>query len=215
MDTSKDNFGGEVYDWDLNETTQGYYITAVKSMYKLIRDAKTYWPIMKDEEKLAIRKVLVEGLYIAVLAFVATFIFGYDPGDEERVDKMRDREDKYGVLGKAANHMLYQVIMIRKENEAFIPIPGIGLNEWLEYTDSTSIVTGPTLDLYSKLLMDIVYRITGSDKAFYKREVGPYSWQQEDSWKFWNHLGSVFGWKGKTPAPIWAIKKAEMFENLK
>lgn len=215
MDTSKENFGGEVYDWDLNDTTRGYYITGLVAMKDLVLDLKNKWPIMKKEEKIAIKKMLAEGFYLAVLALAVTFIFGYDPGDEDRFEKMRKREEDYGKLGWAANHMLYQLMMIRKENESFIPLPGIGLNEWLEFTDSTSIVTGPTLDLYSKMLMDIIYLVTGSEKAYYKQEVGPYQWQQEESWKFWNHFGSAFGVKGKSKEPIWAIRKAEQFENLK
>jgi hypothetical protein len=214
MDTSKENFGGEVYDWDLNDTTRGYYITGLVAMKDLILDLKNKWPIMKKEEKIAIKKMLAEGFYLAVLALAVTFIFGYDPGDEDRFEKMRKREKEYGKLGWAANHMLYQLMMIRKENESFIPLPGIGLNEWIQFMDNTTIVTGPTLGLYSDMLMDMIYLATGSEKAYYKKEVGPYEWQKEGSWKFWNHLGSTFGIKGKTKEPIWAIKKAEQFENL-
>lgn len=214
MDTSKENKGGEVYDWDLGDTTRGYYITAFLGMKNLISDVKNYWPLMTKEEKVAIRKVLAEGLYLALMGIAVTMIFGYDSGDEDRFEKMRQREDKYGYFGWAANHVLYQLIAIRKENEAFIPIPGVGLEQWLDFTDSTSIVTGPTLELYSKLIIDLFYMATGDEKAMYKREVGPYSWQEEGRYKLWNHLGSVFGIKGKTAAPIWAIKKFEMYENL-
>ena len=214
MDTSKENRGGEVYDWDMGDTTRGYYITAFLGMKNLISDIKNYWPLMTKEEKVAIRKVLAEGIYLALMGIAVTMIFGYDPGDEDRFEKMRAREEKYGYFGWAANHALYQLIAIRKENEAFIPIPGIGLEQWLDFTDSTSIVTGPTLELYSKLIVDLFYMATGDEKAMYKREVGPYQWQEEGRYKLWNHLGSVFGVKGKTAAPIWAIKKFEMYENL-
>jgi len=214
MDTSKENRGGEVYDWDLGETTRGFYVTAFFGMKNLLRDTKNYWPIMTKEEKIAIKKVIAEGVFLALLAITVTMIFGYDPGDEDRFEKMRKREEDYGMFGWAANHALYQLIMIRKENEAFIPLPGVGLNEWLEYTDSTTIVTGPTLDVYQKLITDLWYMGTGDEKGIYKREVGPYVWQEEDRYKFWNHLGSLFGIKGKSYAPIWAIKKAEQFENL-
>ena len=66
-----------------------------------------------------------------------------------------------------------------------------------------------------KILHDFMYMATGSEKARYKQDVGPYSWQEKDNYKLWNHLASVFGIKGKNISPIWAIKKAEMFENLK
>ncbi len=179
MDMSKENRGGEVYDWDMNDTNRGYYITAFFGMRNLLRDAKNYWPIMSKEEKIAIKKVIAEGIFLALLAITVTMIFGYDPGDEDRFEKMRRREEEYGMFGWAANHALYQLIMIRKENEAFIPLPGVGLNEWLEYMDSTTIVTGPTIDLYQKLIVDLYYMATGDEKGIYKREVGPYAWQED------------------------------------
>jgi hypothetical protein len=66
--------------------------------------------------------------------------------------------------------------------------------------------------------------VTGNDKALYKQEVGPYSWQKEGSYKIWNHIGQIFGLSGKNvippseewgSGPIWAVKKAEIFENLR
>ena len=214
-DLSKENRWGEVYDWDLGTTTKGYYITAFQSMYKLVTDAKNYWPLMSKEDKIAITKVISEGLYVALLYMAVVLLFGYDSGDEDRFNKIRSREETYGAFGWAANHVLYQLIMIRKENEMFIPLPGLGVNDWLEFTDSTTIVTGPTLDLYAKLITDLFYIVTGSDKAYYKRAVGPYAWQDEGKYKLWNHFFSLFGIKGKNWSPEWAIKKAEMFENLK
>lgn len=215
MDMSKNNRGGDVYDWNLNQTGKGYYITALQSMSNLIRDYKNYSPLMTKEEKIAIKKVIAEGVYLALLAMAVTLIFGYDPGDEDRFEKMRNREDQYGAFGWASNHVLYQLIMIKKENESFIPLPGIGLNDWLDYTANSTIVTGPTIDVYGKIIEDLWNMSTGNEKAVYKREVGPYPWQQEDNYKLWNHLGSIFGIKGKTKSPIVAIKKAEMFENLR
>jgi hypothetical protein len=57
--------------------------------------------------------------------------------------------------------------------------------------------------------------ITGSDKAIYKQDSGPYSWQEKGDYKLWNHLGSIFGLSGKNASPYWAIKKNEIFTNLK
>jgi LysM repeat protein len=214
FDTSKENFGGEIYDWDLGTTTKGYYISAFQAMYKTIKDGGKYWNIMTKEEKSSLKKVAAEGLYLALLAIAVTFIFGYDKGDEDRFEKMQNREDQYGAFGWLANHALYQLIMVKRENESFIPVPGIGLDEWLEFTNSTTIVTGPTLDLYSKIMMDLWYMISGNERGIYKSETGPYPWQQEGSYKLWNHMAGIFGVKGKNVAPIWAIKKNEAFENL-
>ena len=214
FDTSKENFGGDIYDWDLGTTTKGYYISAFQAMYKTVKDGGKYWNIMTKEEKSSLKKVAAEGLYLALLAVAVTFIFGYDKGDEDRFEKMQNREDQYGAFGWLSNHALYQLIMVKRENESFIPVPGIGLDEWLEFTNSTTIVTGPTLDLYSKIMMDLWYMITGNERGIYKSETGPYPWQKEGSYKLWNHMAGIFGVKGKNVAPIWAIKKNEAFENL-
>ena len=214
FDTSRENFGGEIYDWDLGTTTKGYYISAFQSMYNTIKQGTKYWSIMDKEEKAALKKVLAEGLYLALLAIAVTMLFGYDSGDEDRFDKMKQREEDYGNFGWLSNHVLYQLIMVKRENESFIPVPGIGLDEWLEFTNSTTIVTGPTLDLYSKIMVDLYYMMTGNDRGIYKQETGPYPWQQKDKYKLWNHLFGIFGVKGKNIAPIWAIKKNEAFTNL-
>lgn len=214
FDTSKENFGGEIYDWDLGTTTKGYYISAFQTMYNTVKQGTKYWAIMTKDEKSAFKKVLAEGLYLALLALAVTMIFGYDKGDEDRFEKMQKREDQYGAFGWLSNHALYQLIMVKRENESFIPLPGIGLDEWLEFTNSTTIVTGPTLGLYSKIMMDLWYMITGNERGVYKSETGPYPWQAEDKYKLWNHLFGIFGVKGKNVEPIWAIKKNEAFENL-
>jgi hypothetical protein len=213
-DLSKENRWGEVYDWDMGTTTKGYYITGIQSIIKLIRNFKEAYPAMDVEEKTAIKKMASESLMLLAMALVGMFLFGYDPGDEDRFNKLKAMEERYGALGWLSNEALYLLIMTKRENQMFIPLPGIGFDEWLSLTDSTSIATGPTLELYSKLFMDIIYWVSGSEKARYKQDVGPYAWQTEGSLKLWNHFASVWGIKGKNVAPIWAIKKAEAFDAL-
>jgi hypothetical protein len=212
-DMSKENRWGEVYDWDMGTTTKGYYVTGVQTLIKVIKDYKNAYPLLTPEEKTAVKKMTSEVLMIAVFALVLTFLFGYDPGDEDRFDKMKAREERFGMLGWLSNEALYLLLMTKRENEMFLPLAGF--DEWLDLTESTTIVTGPTLELYMKILHDFYYMATGSERALYKQDVGPYAWQEKGSYKLWNHLASIFGLKGKNVSPIWAIKKAEMFENLK
>ena len=77
---------------------------------------------------------------------------------------------------------------------------------------------------YRKLIVDLGQILTGNEKAVYKQDVGVYDWQKKGSYKIWNHLGSIFGLSGKSAlpitdetseGPIWAVKKAEIFENLR
>jgi hypothetical protein len=111
--------------------------------------------------------------------------------------------------------MLYQLIMVQKENSTMIPLPGMGAGDWLDFTKTSTIAMGPTLELYLKITKDMYYILTGNDKAVYQQEVGPYEWQDEGHYKLWNHVGSIFGLSGKNLSPYWAIKKNEIFTNLR
>jgi hypothetical protein len=214
-DTSKENRFGEVWDWDLDETTRGKYITFLDNMYKLITDGKNYYPIMTDDEKSAFKEVAFEGISLFLMGLAVSMLFGFDSDDEDRFQKLKEREAKYGRAGWLANHMLYQLIMVQKENSTMIPLPGMGAGDWLDFTKTSTIAMGPTLELYLKIVKDMFYIVTGNDKAVYKQEVGPYEWQDEGHYKLWNHLGSIFGLSGKNLSPYWAIKKNEIFTNLK
>lgn len=214
-DLSKENRFGEVWDWDLDETEKGKYVRFLQLMHRTLTDGKNYWPIMTEEEKTAFKEVVTEGMLIALLGITISLLFGFAGGDEDRFKKLREREAKYGTAGWMANHILYQLIMVQKENSTMIPIPGLGAGDWLDFTKTSTIVMGPTIELYFKILKDLGYIITGSEKAIYKQDVGPYTWQEEGHYKLWNHIGSVLGLSGKNYDPIWAIKKNEIFTNLK
>jgi LysM repeat protein len=215
-DLSKNNRWGNVYNWELGTTTKGYYIAAVQGMYKTLRTGGAYWPLMSKEEKGAFKKVVTEGMMLALMALAVTFLFGWDPADEDRFKKLEDREENYGYFGWMGNHMLYQLIATKRENQSFIPLPWVGgLEEWYKYGDTTSIAFGPTIGLYMKILADIGYMATGSEKAVYRQDSGPYPWQEEGDYKLWNHLASIYGIKGKNASPIWAIRRDEQFQNLK
>jgi hypothetical protein len=215
MDTSKGNFGGKVWDWDLDEATRGSYITFLQNGYQLTKSVGKYWSVMTKDEKAAFYKIMMEGMLLTLSTIAITMLFGFEGDDEDRFKKLKEREEKYGNVGWLANHMLYQIIMVQKENSTMIPLPGLGAADWLDFSSTSSIVMGPTLELYQKIFMDLAYIVTGNDKAIYKQEVGPYSWQEEGNYKLWNHLASIFGVSGKNYSPIWAIKKNEIFTNLR
>jgi len=215
MDTSKDNRGGKVWDWDLDEATKGKYVTQLQNMHKLITDGKNYWAIMTKEEKAAFYEIVTEGMLLFLSYLAISFLFGFKGDDKERFQKLKDRETEYGTAGWIANHMLYQIIMVKKENSTMIPLPGMGAGEWLDFSRNSTIALGPTLALYLKIIQDLGYMVTGNDKAIYKQATGPYLWQQEGHYKLWNHLASIFGISGKNKSPYWAIKKNEVFTNLR
>lgn len=211
-DMSKSNRWGKVYDWNQDTLTRGFYVEGIIGLKKTLKGLDYAKKYMTPEEKIALRKMLAEGIYLAILSLAVGIIFGYDEGDEDRFEKMRLREERYGAAGWVSNHVLYQLIMVGEENSLFNPALGYG--DWLDYFDTTNIITGPTIAQYMKILNDLYYITTGDEKAAYKQDVGPYAWQEEGRYKLWNHIGGVFGISGKNVSPVWAIKKHETFKNL-
>ena len=211
-DTDPNNRFGEVYDWDLNETTQGVYVRAFKTIINVFKTKGASFNTMTSEEKQAFIRVGMETLSLIVLGLSVGFLFGYDDDDKERFAKLKEKEKNYGLMGWYANHLLYQTMMLKKENEAFNPL--FGYNQYISFFDTTTIASAPVLGNGSKILTDILMMITGDDSARYKQDIGPYSWQEEGDLKLWNHIGGLFGIKGKNYSPIQAIKSKETFENL-
>ena len=211
-DTDPNNKYGEVYDWDLNETTQGSYVRALRTVANLFKTRGASYNTMTREEKIAFSRIGMETLSLILLGLSVGLLFGYDDDDEDRFAKLKDREQRLGLLGWYANHMLYQVMMVKQENEAFNPL--FGYEQYISFFDTTTIASQPVLGNGVKIINDFIQIMTGDDSAYYKQDVGPYSWQEEGDLKLWNHIGALFGVKGKNFSAIQAIKSRETFRNL-
>jgi hypothetical protein len=85
-------------------------------------------------------------------------------------------------------------------------------NELLDELGSSAAI-GPTIGTGFNLFQDIYNYTTGSEKAFYQREVGPYTWQQEEGSKFIAHLAKSMGMTGVFWQPELGIKKLESVEQ--
>ena len=169
------------------------------------------WALMTDSEKIAMRKVITEGLLLFLLSMVVgSWYFGYDPEDEERGDKIKARNETWG--GYFGNHLLYLLMMTKVENKSFVPV--VGFKDWTNYFGSTTIATKNTVDVYLKIMEDLWQISTDNPDAIYKQPEGPYKWQEKGRYKLWNHIGTMYGIKGKNRDPYWAIKKYETYENL-
>jgi len=212
MDTSKENFGGEVYDFGLGTMTKGYYISAWQGIYKSIKTGGKYIAMMKDDEKVALRKVLAEGMMLAVMGLALGLLFGYDEDDKDRFKKLEQREKDWGMLGYISNHLLYQLMAVMSENQLLVPI--VGFDDFNNFLDKTTLASGPVVGNMIKIMQDLFYIVTGDESALYKQDAGPYTWQEEGDYKLWNHIGGIFGIKGKNYDPIYAIKTYEQFQNL-
>lgn len=211
FDTTKGNRGGFVYNWDTMTLEKGYYPTAFQNIYQLAKSLMKDWALMTNDEKIAMRKVITEGLLLFLLSMVVgSWYFGYDPEDEERGDKIKARNETWG--GYFGNHLLYLLMMTKVENKSFVPV--IGFKDWTNYMGSTTIATKNTVDVYLKIMEDLWQISTNNPDAIYQQPVGPYKWQEKGRYKLWNHIGTMYGIKGKNRDPYWAIKKYETFENL-
>jgi soluble cytochrome b562 len=211
IDTTKGNRGGHVYNWDTNTLERGYYMTAMGNIKNLTLSIGKDWPLLTTEEKAAMKKVAMEGLLLFILAsIVGSWMFGYDPEDEERWAKIKARGETN--IGYLENHLLYLLMMTQVENQAFFP--GLGTKAMFNYFGSTTIATQNTIKVYIKIMGNLWDMSLDNPDAVYSQDVGPYSWQKKGKYKLWNNIGTMYGVKGKNKDAYWAIKKYETFENL-
>ena len=201
----------ERYDIATDDMTMGYYMRSLKWAGKVLKSGGQELIYMTPEERSAGIKVLTELALLSSLPLLAALLFGWDGDDDDRFSKLRKREKT--AWGWAQNHMLFQLMAIRAENEQFIPLPAYGLGDILGFKDVTSVVFGPTLDTYGKVLIDLNNTWFGDDGNHYKVDVGPHPWQKKGSNKIWNHTGKAFGVSGKDRSPAQMIKDFDSFRQ--
>jgi hypothetical protein len=165
-------------------------------------------------------KMTLDIAQIMIISAVASLLFGYDDDDEDRFEKLRAKsgalnEDDFELGGWLSNQALTLLLKTQAENQSFMPVPGLGLNNYMDLTDSTSLAFGPTITAYAKILTDLsMHAMPGENEdLFYKKDVGPYSWQKEGSAKIWNHLGSMVGFSGSQVDPIKGLKSFDSFSR--
>lgn len=209
-------FGTKRANFMLGEVRRGYYIESVMSIAKIMRTLGAHLNHMNFSEKRAVYKMLSDVGQLMIASFIVSVIFGYDEDDEERFEKMRARSgalgtDEFKPLGFLANHAMTLLLKTQNENESFIPLPGFGLSDYVNMGNAGSIAFNPTIKQYAKILSDIAGHATPGEDAslYYQRDVGPYPWQQQESAKIWNHIGSMVGITGSDIDPVKAAKSFE------
>ena len=202
----------ERYDIASDDMTMGYYMRSLKWAGKVLKSGGQELIYATPQERSALTRTLVEFALLYSLPLMASLLLGWDGDDDDRFKKLRKRE-KDSWWGWTQNHMLFQLLAVRAENEQFIPLPGWGLGDLLELKDVTSVIFGPTLNTYGKLMVDM-YRTWFTDEGNeYKVDVGPWSWQKKGSNKMWNHVGGALGVRGKQRSPAQAIKDFDSFRQ--
>ena len=211
------------YDANLGTAVKGYYIEFLQWLAGFFRKTGNKFAFMTDEQKIAARKVGLElFLLIALEQLIVKALFGFDEDDEEKYEKLRQKsgplpglfvaedDHAFNAAGWFSNHMLNLAVQVRAENESWIPWPGMGLRDYINMLQINSVSLKATFDYYADFLTNLYkysdYLMTGDTKGLYKREVGPYEWQQEGGIKFINNAAKAFGVTGKSVDPIIDIK---------
>jgi hypothetical protein len=192
----------------------GWYMEVVKAMFEMVITKGKSLKTLGKKEKMAALRLMIEVTSLMMLGFYLPLILGFDPDDDEKYAKMRERsgsmpflfapedeEHPFELGGWLQNHAILMSLQVRQENETFIPFPGFGLDDYKNMASLKSISFGPTIDAYAKIGQTIYDAIAQKKSAYYKRETGPYDWQQEGSFKGFKHLAAMAGLTGSTIAP--------------
>ena len=204
------------YDWALGKTVKGYYITSLQAMTQIVKTGGKKAKYLTKEEKIALKKMGAETLFITAFALLASILFGYDEDDEDKWKKIGERSEAFGTKGFDGqgfliNHALVLLQGVNAESTAFIPLPKMfGLNfggdDYGKMLSSTSSVFANTILLYLEILANIGGAAAGSSSAVYQRDAGPYWWEQEGEYKLINNIFKTVGFTGGTGDPETAIK---------
>ncbi len=208
--------GGERYDWATGSYGKGFYVTSFQAMVKTIKSGFKNAAYMSTEEKVALRKLSGEGLFVIGLSLLAMMIFGFDPEDDDKWKKLKKKSGAYGqdtfnTYGFLANHMLLLTLGAQAESSAFVPLPSIkgmnlGMDDYTKMITQTTSAWYNTIVLYADILGDILDFITFSEMDRYKRDVGSADWKEKGDLKIWAKFRRVFGRTGYTDDPETAVK---------
>jgi hypothetical protein len=218
MDTKSGNVGGYRYDWALGKPTRGYYIGALAALKKMLTYKSDAYLYMTAQEKVDLKRTIGEGVSVLLAVLGILLLFGYDDDDEARWEKIRARSGPaftpdFQLRGYMVNHMLFLMMGVKQETSTFMPIPGLGLNEYAKFIGVTSPAFGSTLKMYVKIIDDLASMLMGNDSAYYKKDTGPYSWQQEGAPKVITHFMATFGLSGRTGDAETLIKNMEKYSS--
>jgi hypothetical protein len=214
-------------NFGLGDVQEGYYTTTLKVLWRTVEFAGKNWPHLTSEEKASVKKTVIEVIALIALLAVVAPMFGWDPADDERYEKLRqksgslpfpwveeDRDRPFDLGGWMSNHALMMALQVRSENEAFVPWMGFGLDNYYEtFTDVSSLGFGPTLETYKDMLELMYMEATGDPRARYKKDSGPYTWQREGGSKWLAEFMKSIGLTGSTLDPAVAVKKNPQFQG--
>jgi hypothetical protein len=98
------------YDWALGKTRKGYYITSMQFFVDMLKSKGQNIKYMKEEEKVALKKLAAESLFVISFALMASLLFGYDDDDDDKWKKIAERSEAFGTDGY--KHMVFKNQML-------------------------------------------------------------------------------------------------------
>jgi len=215
-------FSGSIFKprYRRNEATEslemGYWINTLDAAIQMIRSGGKHMHTMLPQQKRAVYKSLAETAILMIASMVIPSILGWDDDDEDRYEKLRERQggplgsDKFKLGGWMANHILYQSLSVSSENSQFYTV-----KFYSEMLSDFNLANGPTLETYAKMLENFKLWITDDPGAYYKKDVGPYPWQKAESAKIANNLGKAFALTGKNIDPAKAVQDFISIQTIK
>lgn len=208
--------GGERYDWATTSYGKGFYVTAFQALVKTIKSGGRNAAYLSTEEKVSLRKMAGEGIAVIGLSLLALMLFGFDPEDDDKWDKIKKRSGAYGqdtfnTYGFLSNHMLLLILGAQAESSAFVPLPSIkglnlGMDDYTKMITQTTSAWYNTIVLYADIMGDVLDFVTFSEMDRYKRDVGTMSWKEKGDLKIWAKFRKVFGRTGSSEDPEYTIK---------
>jgi len=204
------------YDWALGKTRKGYYVTSMQFLVDMLKSKGQNVKYMKEEEKVALKKLAAESLFVISFALMASLLFGYDDDDDDKWKKIAERSEAFGTdgyktFGFLQNQMLVLLMGTQAETTAFVPLPKVGginfgLDDYSKMLTSTSTAFGNTILLYAQILQDFLNIATFNGASRYQRDAGPYAWEEKDDLKIIDHLLKTIGFTGSSGDPETVLK---------
>ena len=210
----------------LGDVQMGYYVQFLKTLAETVRSLGQNIPTMTKEEVKATIRFFTEIGALIITTQLCSWLFGWDPDDEDRFKKLKAKSGPMGMLGLTSDddsrkfnlggylelHTLHLLMQVRAENEQFNPITG-GLKQYNSLLDLKSVALGPTTDSFTQVISDLNMWIHGDDRGRYARKVGPYKWQDKNTPKFLNHFAKMFGVTGTSLDPALAIQNFQSYQS--
>jgi len=216
----------------LGTVSTGYYRSVLQVARDFLRYGIKNYQWLSEEQKINLLKFASDMAHQMALLFILNVMFGYDESDEDRFEKMRKRsgalgDDDFNLSGWLTNHGLVATLGTLTEVETFgswspvvvgadgdLDMAILGRN-WKQLKNTSKMIMDPrtlygtTIEKQLNFLNHLSQYLDEDPAGFYKRDVGPYWFQKEESPKFINDAASILGFTGSQIDPVKALKGME------